>query len=55
MVAYSVVKRAGTELTFPLHLKPSLRIRGAIPDLPNTLYKIMLNKVLSQMHFYSNV
>ena len=55
MAAYSVVNRAGAELIFPRHLMPSLTIRGAIPDLPNTLHKVMLNKLLSQMHFYNKV
>jgi len=55
MAAYSLVNRAGTELTFPLHLIPSLKIRGAILDLPITLYKVMLNKALSQTQFYNKV
>jgi hypothetical protein len=55
MAAFSVVNRAGTELTFPLHLMPSLETRGAIPDLPNTLHKVKLNKALSEMKFYSKV
>jgi len=55
MGAYSLVNRAGTELTFPLHLIPSLKIRGTILDLPSTLYKVMLNKAVSHMHFYNKV
>jgi hypothetical protein len=56
MAAYSAVNRAGTGLlTFPLHLIPGLRIRGAVPDLPNALHKAVLNKALSQMHFYNKV
>lgn len=28
---------------------------GAIPDLPNTFHKVMLNKALRQMHSYNKV
>ena len=55
MAAYFVVNGAGAEVTFPLHLMPSLRMRCAIPDLSNTLHKVILNKTLSQMHFYNKV